>query len=41
VQERTGFPVLLPDHPVPTTPTPTAEELTVLRTGVDRTRVLA
>jgi glutaconate CoA-transferase subunit B len=41
VQERTGFPVHLPKGPVPTTPAPSEAELTVLRTRVDRTRVLA
>jgi glutaconate CoA-transferase subunit B len=41
VQERTGFPVQLPDGAVPATPVPTDAELTVLRTRVDRTRVLA
>ncbi|MDB5911124.1 MAG: hypothetical protein JWP34_5241 [Massilia sp.] len=41
VQQRTGFEVLLPEHPVPTTPPPTDEELTILRTEIDSTRVLA
>lgn len=41
VQENTGFPVLLPSGEVPTTPTPTADDLEVLRTAVDRTRVLS
>ena len=41
VQERTGFPVILPDHPVRTTPVPTQTELSILRTEIDRTRVLA
>jgi hypothetical protein len=31
----------MPNHPVPTTPPPSTEELTVLRTAVDRTGVLA
>jgi len=41
VQERTGFPVILPDHDVGTTPVPTQTELSILRTEIDRTRVLA
>lgn len=41
VQERTGFPVILPDHPVPVTTVPTKAELGILRTEIDRTHVLA
>ena len=41
VQERTGFPVILPDHPVQITTVPTEAELSILRTEIDRTHVLA
>lgn len=41
VQERTGFPVILPDHSVPITTVPTKAELSILRTEIDRTHVLA
>ena len=41
LQERTGFEVLLPAGPVPTTPAPTDRELEILRTVIDRTHVLA
>lgn len=39
VQDKTGFPLVIPDH-VPTTELPTAEELTVLRNRVDRAGTL-
>ena len=39
VQANTGFPLVIPDH-VPTSDLPTAEELDVLRTRVDRAGTL-
>ncbi|ODU07038.1 MAG: hypothetical protein ABS81_02825 [Pseudonocardia sp. SCN 72-86] len=40
VQRRTGFEMLVPDGPVPSNTPPTAAELDVLRTVIDRTHVL-
>ncbi len=39
VQANTGFTLIIPDE-VPTTATPTAEELTILRTRVDKAGIL-
>jgi glutaconate CoA-transferase, subunit B len=36
VQARTGFAIAVPDGPVPVTPGPTASELEILRTEIDR-----
>lgn len=41
VQDSTGFELLVPDRPIPTTPAPTDDELELLRTAIDRTGVLA